>query len=142
MYRVDQIMWDQRASDTFARGDGQISYAQYYEETYGLRVTDVHQPLLLTKAKKRGIKKPSNGNDDESSPVPMDLMLIPEFCIMTGLDDGMRKNRQLMKSIAEVTRSGPEKRLDRAVNHLQLLRQWVLLFNTLSLIVTKNFIIL
>lgn len=44
------------------------------------------------------------------------IMLIPELCVMTGLDDGMRNNKQLTRAMSQYTRVEPEQRIDRLLN--------------------------
>ena len=51
----------------------------------GLEVEKKGQPLLLSRAKKRGL-------DGNANP---DLLLIPELCFVTGLTDRMRADTRV-----------------------------------------------
>ncbi|XP_038045176.1 piwi-like protein 1 [Patiria miniata] len=53
-YRVDDIDFNIDPMNTFDKLDGtKITYAQYYRDAYGLNISDLGQPLLVSKPKKR-----------------------------------------------------------------------------------------
>ena len=64
------------------------------------------QPLLVSRPTEKDIrggkKTPCN--------------LIPELCRLTGLDDTMRENHQLMRAMADHTRVSPEGRIEKLLN--------------------------
>ena len=64
-----------------------ISFLEYYQNRYGLRITDHKQPLIVSMPKladqRRGFDQP--------------IILIPELCNMTGLSDEQRADFKLMK---------------------------------------------
>jgi len=101
-YRIDDILWDKTASDTFPKRDGtQISYVQYYKERYGLTIRDPKQPLIVSMPKKSDMRRGFEGP----------VHLIPELSFMTGLSDDQRANFKLMKSVGEYTRQPPPERM-------------------------------
>lgn len=101
LYQVDDILWDKHpGTTTFEKRDGNtINLCQYIQEQYshtGCQVSPLHlpqtalsslmlmkplwqvtepvQPLLLSRAKRRGLDGNANA----------DILLIPELCSMTG----------------------------------------------------------
>jgi len=103
-YRIDDIDWNKKASDTFPKRDGSmISYAQYYKEKYGITIKDLNQPLIISMPSKQDQRK--YGRTDP-------VHLIPEICNMTGLSDDQRANFKLMKAVGEYTRPGPQQRMN------------------------------
>lgn len=103
-YRIDDIDWDKSPSSTFSKQDGtQITYLQYYKERYQLDIRQKNQPMLISRARAREIR----------AGMPENLDLVPELCRLTGLTDQQRSNFQLMKALAEHTRVGPEKRIEK-----------------------------
>ncbi|XP_013862602.1 piwi-like protein 1, partial [Austrofundulus limnaeus] len=112
-YRVDDIAWDHTPTNTFKRGDAEISFKNYYKTQYGLDITDGNQVLLVSHVK----KMPSGGE-----PAPGPAMLVPELCYLTGLTDKMRKDFTIMKDLSTHTRLNPdqrEKRLNRFIGNIQ-----------------------
>jgi aubergine len=61
--------------------------------------------MLLSKSKAREMR----------AGAPQMVYLVPELCRMTGLTDDMRSNFQLMKAIADHTRSSPSQRVNKLV---------------------------
>ncbi|XP_038059144.1 piwi-like protein 1 [Patiria miniata] len=101
-YRVDDIEWEKNPMHTFAKYDGsQITYAQYYKEAYGRDITDMEQPLLISRPKKK----------DERRGMTGPIHLIPELCMLTGLSDDVRADFHVMKDIAQHTRISPDQRV-------------------------------
>ncbi|XP_076054688.1 argonaute 3 [Oratosquilla oratoria] len=100
-YRIDDILFDQNALSTFTTPKGEISYLQYYKESYNITIQDPHQPLLLNKIKKVEIQDIST---------PKFLCLVPELCYMTGLTDEMRSDFRVMKDLAQHTQMTPSAR--------------------------------
>lgn len=101
-YRIDDIRWDLRVSDTFEKRGEKISYVKYYKDAYNLDIKDTRQPMLISRPKKREIRK---GGIEE-------IHLVPELCTVTGLTDDLRADFQTMKKLAEHTKQGPKKRVE------------------------------
>jgi len=51
------------------------------------------------------------------------IYLVPELCRMTGLSDEMRNNFQLMKAIADRTRTNPQQRVNNLLKFAQRMLQ-------------------
>lgn len=129
-YRVDDIEWEMRPSNTFEKHGGQmITYKQYYFEHYGIQVTDNDQPLLVSKPKKKDIRRGQTEN----------IYLLPELCTLTGLSDEARADFGLMRDVAVHTRIGPDGRVKKLMNFMgqldktdkvvQELRNWDISFD-------------
>jgi aubergine-like protein len=99
MYRIDDITYDVKLSDTFTmnKGNGQeqVSYLQYYKDQYNVNINDKKQFLIRHVDRK----------------TKREIYLIPECCYMTGLTDQMRSDFNLMKDIAQTTKCNPSQRL-------------------------------
>ena len=75
---------------------------KYYTDKYNKSIRDPKQPLIVSMPKVR----------DQRGGVTGPIYLIPELCNMTGLSDEQRANFQLMKTMGEYTRQGPDKRAE------------------------------
>ncbi|XP_077286182.1 piwi like RNA-mediated gene silencing protein aubergine [Arctopsyche grandis] len=123
-YRIDDVDWSQNPLSTFVMNEETITYAEYYKKKYQLTIKDLAQPLLCSRAKARDIRRGCSEI----------VLLIPELSRMTGLDDKMRADFRLMKSLSNYTRVGPEsrimkllafnKRLATAKECVEDLKQW------------------
>lgn len=103
-YRIDDIDFNQTPDSRFRKRDGtEISYRQYFEERYRVRIRTSEQPMLISKSKPREIR----------AGMPELVLLVPELCIMTGLTDRQRENFHLMKALGEHTRVGPQGRMEQ-----------------------------
>lgn len=78
-----------------------------------MTVTDMMQPMLVSKAKKKDLQ---DGQEERL------LYLLPELCTMTGITDDMRKNMSLMKDMGEHTRVVPNKRAAAMINFMGRLK--------------------
>lgn len=102
-YRIDDINWDARPENKFPKEDGsEISYKQYLFDRYNVEVKDMAQPMLISKPKAKDQKRGMTGN----------IILLPEFCAITGLSDELRANFSVMKDLAEHTRVSPASRVN------------------------------
>ncbi|KAK8398346.1 hypothetical protein O3P69_003910 [Scylla paramamosain] len=101
-YRIDDVLFDQNPTCTFTNYDGkEVKYVDYYQDTYGIKIKDLKQPLLCHKVKKKELKDQSYSKS---------LCLIPELCNMTGLTDDMKADFYVMKDVAQHTRITPNVR--------------------------------
>lgn len=104
-YKVDDIKWDVTPSHEFKMRDGKMqSYLNYYKAQYGTIIKDVSQPMLVSLPKKKDFHRGSN----------QPIFLVPEICQMTGLNDSMRKDMNLMKELASHLVMCPAERVKRA----------------------------
>ena len=128
-YRIDDINWDMKPSDSFEYKGRQITFAQYYAEKYNKSIRDPKQPLMTVLPSLRERR-------DGQGPT----ILIPELCNMTGLSEEQRANFNLMKDMAAYTRQDPKKRVaslktfSKRINEnpetKKWLDDWKLSFNT------------
>ncbi|XP_018412307.1 PREDICTED: piwi-like protein 4 [Nanorana parkeri] len=104
-YRVDDIDWNTKPTDTFPRKDGsEITYVDYYKQQYNLELTDLFQPMLVSTLK---VKK------NDAADAPRAVHLIPELCYLTGLSSRALTDFRLMKDLAMETQVNPERRQQR-----------------------------
>ncbi|XP_056389515.1 piwi-like protein 1 [Hyla sarda] len=131
-YRIDDINWDFTPESFFKKSDGSdISFIDYYKTQYNKDITDLKQPAIIHNPKK--VKGPGKM---QAGPI----ILIPEFCYLTGLTDRMRSDFNVMKDLATHTRLAPEQREGQVGRFLQYihkddnvqkeLRDWGLNFDT------------
>ncbi|OMJ94827.1 hypothetical protein SteCoe_1846 [Stentor coeruleus] len=97
-YKIEQVLINENPTNSFLGREGPITYLNYYKKQYNLEIKNPRQPLLVPYDK--------NG--------PSKIKLIPEFCVLTGLTDEMRKDFRAMNEIAEFTRLAPNKRLQES----------------------------
>ncbi|XP_040278414.1 piwi-like protein 4 [Bufo bufo] len=104
-YRVDDIDWSIKPTDTFSKKDGtKISYVEYYKQQYNLELTDLFQPVLVSSLR---VKK------NEASDAPLVVHLLPELCYVTGLSSRALTDFRLMKDLSLETQLNPERRQKR-----------------------------
>ena len=105
VYRVKRVRFDLNPTCVFTMKSKKgnppmsISYADFYRRFYNRIVYDYNQPLLEVEAEKRS----------ES------VLLIPEFCALTGLTEEMRKDRMLMHEVLQYSRIGTSDKLNQCV---------------------------
>ncbi|KAL1117937.1 hypothetical protein AAG570_004251, partial [Ranatra chinensis] len=103
-YRVDDVDFDTHPGSKFKlKNSEELSYMDYYHIRYELRIKNMHQPMLVSKAKPRDVRAGMTTN----------IYLVPELCRLTGLTDEMRSNFQLMRALAEHTRVIPQNRIQK-----------------------------
>lgn len=102
-YRINDIDFHKTPKETFSMKGEKVTFMDYYYQKYNIRIRDPQQPLLLSKAKERSLR----GGEKEV------VILIPELCRATGLNDSMRNNFQLMRAMADHTRMNPDRRIER-----------------------------
>ncbi|XP_015783387.1 piwi-like protein 1 [Tetranychus urticae] len=110
-YKIDDIAFERTAGDfTFERGNTTTSLADYYRGQYNLSIRDGTQPLLLVQPTERQMR----GGDKK------EILLVPEFCLMTGLTDLMARDNQFKRALGDLTRLDP---IQRAENLTRFIRQ-------------------
>ncbi|XP_063160553.1 piwi-like protein 4 [Candoia aspera] len=112
-YRIDDIEWSVKPTDTFQKRDGtQISYEDYYKQQYNVVLTDLNQPMLVSQLKSKG----------SSSAESRVVHLVPELCYLTGLGRHATSDFRLMRDFAQRTHLSPECRhqqLSRLADNIQ-----------------------
>lgn len=110
-YRVDDVSWQASPRSTFKMRDENVTYMDYYQKKYNIRIQDAGQPLLISRSKPRDIR----------AGMPELVYLIPELCRQTGLTDEMRANFKLMRALDVHTKIGPDMRIQKLLNFNQRL---------------------
>ncbi|KAK4035484.1 hypothetical protein OUZ56_027572 [Daphnia magna] len=109
MYRIDEILFDKNPQSTFDCQGEPMSYVDYYKKQYNIDIKDKGQPMLLNR-----LKKKMQGKEDETVLV----CLVPELCYLTGLDDRLRKNFTIMRSLATHTKVAPMARVKALASYI------------------------
>lgn len=105
-YIIDGVATNMNARSTFTNAEGvSQSFMQYYLEKYKLEVRDPDFPLLISKDRK----------------TKQVVYLIPEFCVITGLSEEERADRNLMKDLDMITKPTGNNRLRGSVNLLNMI---------------------
>eukprot|EP00123_Amoebidium_parasiticum_P018454 comp24212_c2_seq2/m.44499 comp24212_c2_seq2/g.44499 ORF comp24212_c2_seq2/g.44499 comp24212_c2_seq2/m.44499 type:complete len:138 (-) comp24212_c2_seq2:30-443(-) len=73
-YRVLSVDWERNPADCFDNNGVMATYGQYVSTRYNVRVPRSNQPLLVAEARGQSI------------------WLIPEMCMLTGLDKNQQHN--------------------------------------------------
>lgn len=81
-YTIHDVTFETTPESTFDTKAGKTSFIEYYKQKYNIRIRDPHQPMLLSRAKKRDLR--AGGSEL--------MALVPELCQMTGLTDQMRSD--------------------------------------------------
>ncbi|GAB1602280.1 piwi-like protein 1 [Argonauta hians] len=102
-YRVDDIDMNMLPTRTFRKHNEDVSFVSYYKSNYGIQIRHLDLPMLLSKPKARDIRRGQN----------TPIYLVPELVVITGLDDDVRTNYEIMKDLAQTTRLTPETRVER-----------------------------
>lgn len=120
-YKIEYIDYDMSPSTRFYHDKraGQISYAEYYEECYGLRTSTMKQPLVLTTIREEKKVHP-NGQQEK---IEIKGYLIPEFIALTGMSDEQRADYGTMREIAPYTKLKPDERLNQTNKIIDILNQ-------------------
>lgn len=82
-WRIEKVMYDKTIESTFATEDGKdINLIDYYKTKYNLEIKSKRQPLLKCVNRTK-----------------IEVLLVPELCLMTGLPDDFdeRKRREISK---------------------------------------------
>lgn len=104
-YKVDDIDWDLNPNSTFADHSGQaVSFKSYYSSKWSKNISHDDQPLLKSKNKMN------------------ECLLIPEFCVMTGLTDEIRADFNIMKDMANATKKEPHMRLEESAGLIKAIK--------------------
>ncbi|XP_050093639.1 protein aubergine-like [Anopheles aquasalis] len=103
-YKITDVDFNTTPSSSFSKKDGgSITFMQYFKDTYNVAIRDPNQPMLVSTPTMRM----------QRSGITTPILLVPELCRMTGITDAMRKDFNLMRSIADHTRINADQRLER-----------------------------
>uniref|UniRef100_A0A182PI90 Piwi n=1 Tax=Anopheles epiroticus TaxID=199890 RepID=A0A182PI90_9DIPT len=103
-YKIVDVDYNTTPMSTFATREGEnVSFVDYYKKAYNIVIRDPKQPMLVSTPSQRMQRSGQQGP----------ILLVPELCRLTGITDDMRKDFNLMRSIADQTRLGADKRIER-----------------------------
>ena len=105
-YKIENIDYNQSPASKFyhEKRAGQVTFAEYYAESYGLKVSAMKQPLVEVILREE--KKFAKGGEMIRDKIKG--FLIPEFISLTGMSDAQRADYRTMKDIAPYTKLRPE----------------------------------
>ena len=88
-YRIEEIVFED--INSIKLEDASISLREYYEKKYNMKITNHKQPLLKVEGRRKNSE--------------FQILLIPEFCLMTGIPENFDEQRR--KKISENTIKKP-----------------------------------
>ena len=94
-YIVTDVDFDKNpVSQKFDYNGKKISVAEYFSQVYDKKITDFNQPLFLVKV------------------TDQDYYLPPEFCMLDGVPDSIRKSPGMRDALAR-TRIDPQEKMKK-----------------------------
>ncbi|XP_065077054.1 protein aubergine-like [Ochlerotatus camptorhynchus] len=102
-YTVNDVEYNTTAESSFETSNGRVTFVQYFRDRYNIIIRDPRQPMLVSRSKSRDIR----------AGLPELIYLVPELVRATGITDDMRRNFNLMRTLADHTRLTPDKRIER-----------------------------
>nr|XP_053635446.1 piwi-like protein 2 [Cherax quadricarinatus] len=86
-YRIDDIIFNQNPRSTFTNYKGEeISYMDYYFNTYGIKIKDLHQPLLLHPGRKKDVARKKNYSHRSTETYTAGVLLQAQYFCPTCLN--------------------------------------------------------
>ena len=87
-----------------------MTYADYFKEAYGLKVSNNKQPLLKVIGRYNQVHEKGG----KILKVPEYIYLLPEFVSPTGMTDDQKAQHSTMKTIAPYTKLTPNQRIENS----------------------------
>lgn len=112
-YTVNDVEFNTTPEHAFDAAGTRITFMQYFRDRYNITIRDPRQPMLVSRSKPRDIR----------AGLPELIYLVPELVRATGITDEMRKNFNLMRTLADHTRLTPDKRIQRLEHFNHRLQQ-------------------
>jgi hypothetical protein len=103
-YRIEEVVFDD--IDTIKLEDASLTLREYYQKKYDLNITNKKQPLLKVESRRK--------NTD------FQILLVPEFCLMTGIPENFDEFRR--KKISESTIKQPQEKQKEILSLMKELR--------------------
>lgn len=108
-YKIDDIDWETKPTHKFSTKRGDVSFMDYYKTNYpDCKIYDLEQPLLVSlpsgKDKRRA---------EQVGQVAKPALLIPELCVVTGVDEKMRTDFKFKRELEKFSKVGPSDRCGR-----------------------------
>ena len=109
IYIIDDIDFDRNPKNQTFTYEGQtLNLIQYYEKKYKIKIKDEFQPLIIVRKKNLKLE-------------PINLYFIPELSYFTGFVEETVQDKQLMKEISSYTKLGPNDRILKTNQFIDLL---------------------
>lgn len=112
-HMINDVEFNTTAESSFDMNGTRVTFLQYFKDRYNITIRDPRQPMLVSRSKQRDIR----------AGMPELIYLVPELVRVTGLNDEMRKNFNLMRTLADHTRLTPDRRIERLEKFNQRLQQ-------------------
>lgn len=104
-YRIEDVLFEDLESIRLE--DASIGLREYYKKKYNLEITNRKQPLLKVEGRRKGAE--------------FQILLLPEFCLMTGIPDNFDETRR--KKISENTIKRPDEKQREIKSLMKELRE-------------------
>ena len=103
-YVISRVVLEKSPESVFLDNEKkEVRFCDYYLAKYQKKIGQMSQPLLSSIDKKTGVE----------------ILLVPELCVVTGLNDEQRANRNLMTNLDKFTKPEPSARLKRSIDLLK-----------------------
>lgn len=104
-YIVDAVNFARKPSNSnFVYKGGNVNLVEYYKKAHGVAIKDVNQPLLEVGQKDGGV-----------------IYLVPELCLLTGVDDDLAKDRDFMVNLAQYTKLDPSQKVKTTADFFNII---------------------
>ncbi|XP_011141529.2 piwi-like protein Siwi [Harpegnathos saltator] len=107
VYCIENVDFKKNPSSIMAFN---MSYFDYYKNTYEITIRNLNQPLLYARQKL-----------GERSTDKKYVYLVPELCCTIGVTNNIRQNKTLMKNFSKYSRMDAKKRLNEYIKLHQIL---------------------
>ena len=99
-YRIDDIDWKTNPTHIFSARGENVSYVEYYNSHYNIRIKIPQQPMLIS----------SHRDTDHHSSGTGPILLVPELCSIVGLSEEAAADVSMMEDISVLTKVPPQER--------------------------------
>ena len=109
-YLINDVSFDKNPGNMkFTNKGKDISMIDYYELVRGAKISDKKQPLFEVLS-----PNPQDGSQQA-------IYIVPELCVLSGLDDSMIEDRDFMTALAKETKMTPYERIKKTNDFKALL---------------------
>lgn len=131
-YKIEDVDFDMTPQNRFTMrgGGGEETYTNYYKRQYNLTVRNTTQPLLRAKVENVARRRREMEMAGDSGTTDTPIMLLPEFCYMTGLSEEQNKDTRLKLLRIQASQVPP-------TNKVASLRQFVQKMHDTPLVRTR-----
>lgn len=118
VYKIEDVDFRLSPQSTFYddRKEKDVSYLEYYQTRYDVRIKDVKQPLLL-------VIPNNNRKKGDEEQLEKSIYLVPELCNIAGLTDQQRNDSRLKVDLIRSSQISPADRVAHLNTFLKQLHQ-------------------